>query len=106
MCLFLNDRIQDTQKECRVVVTYGAKCDQLLGVYSGDGLGNSLQTTPSLKIVDNVTKYCFNATLNSINISIMINTTIVIDGTINLVNFSGGKYTINIIIILYTSGLN
>ena len=60
----------------------------MLGNYSGKGRGNSIETTPPLQIVDDVTKYCFNATLRSINIS--INTTIVIEGTINLVNISGG----------------
>lgn len=94
MCLFLNDKIQETQKECQVVITYGDECNQFLNVYSGKDRGNSIETTPPLQIVDGVTQYCFNATLSSIDISITINTTIVIQGTINIVNFSGGKYTI------------
>ena len=92
ICLFLNNEIKDTQKECKVVITYGSGCNQMLGVYSGKGRGSSIETTPPLQIVDDVTKYCFNATLSIINIGIVINTTIVIEGTINLVNISGGKY--------------
>ena len=94
MCLFLNNEIQETQKECRVVIAYGADCSLPLGVYSGEGHGNLLETIPQLQAVDGVTEYCFNATLSSIDISIMINMTIVIEGTINLVNFGGGKYAI------------
>ena len=99
ICLFLNNEVKETQKECQVVITYGSDCSQMLGNYSGEGRGNSIETTPPLQIVDDVTKYCFNATLRSINIS--INTTIVIEGTINLVNISGGKYTILVLIVLF-----
>ena len=92
MCLFLNNEIKETQKECQVIIKYGSDCSQMLGNCSDEGHGNSIETTPPLQVVDDIIKYCFNATLRSINIS--INTTIVIGGTINLVNKSGGKYTV------------
>ena len=83
-CTFLNQPLENT-KHCSANITYGANCDQSLGAYSGSSTGPSdfLSTSP-IDLLNDIAEYCFIVTASSGNV------TVVVEGTLNLINI--GNY--------------
>ena len=80
ICTFLNEP-KDTTKECSFNITHGPNCDQLLGLYTNEGTGDSI-STPELPLIEGVSEYCFTVTARSNNVTVSV------EGTLNLIAFN------------------
>lgn len=68
-------------KQCTANITYGADCDQNIGIFRGMGTGDSVVTT-SLVLIDGVTEYCYVVNTSSGTVTVFIEGTFQI-GVIN-----------------------
>jgi hypothetical protein len=84
---FLNQPM-DTTKECSLNITYGPSCDQLLGLYTNVGTGESI-SSPALPLIEEVSVYCFTVTARSNDVTVSV------EGTLNL--FEGSLTKFNVI---------
>ena len=85
-CTFLNQPFNSV-KLCNASITYGANCDQQLGIYSSEGTGNFV-TTPTLVLEEGVNQLCFSVTAKSGN------KTVIVEGTLDVVKL-GNAYLNN-----------
>ena len=58
-------------KQCIANITFGSKCDQHLGMYSGMGTGNKVRTSPVGR-APGVDEYCFVVNATSRNITVLV----------------------------------
>ena len=77
-CTFPNEPL-DSVKQCNANITYGANCDQQLGVYSTMDTGVSVAIT-SVVLVD-INEYCVSVTASSSN------KTVIVEGRLIVVKF-------------------
>ena len=74
ICTFLNQRF-DIIKQCNANITYGENCEIFLGIYSGMGTGDSVETQ-QLEAMPGVVKYCFLVTAISNNVTVLVDGTL------------------------------
>ena len=84
-CEFTEQSLQFAH-ECLINITYGDNCEEQLDVYTTVlDSDTGLLVTPRIDLVNGVSTYCFSATANSGN------TTMIIEGTFNLFGVNIGK---------------
>ena len=85
-CTFLN-LSPNVLKQCKASIAYGNDCDQQIGLFYGNGSGDTVMTEIiGLQPIEGVNEYCFSVTASSGN------KTVIVEGTLDVINF-GNNYT-------------
>ena len=71
ICTFLNQP-PNVVKQCSANITYGEDCDRFLGILSGMGAGDTVETQP-LETIAGVVEYCFLVTAETNNVTVLVN---------------------------------
>jgi hypothetical protein len=62
-------------KRCSANITYGENCDRFLGVFTGMGTGDTVETQP-LETVPGVAEYCFLTSAETSNVTVLVDGTL------------------------------
>lgn len=83
ICTFCNQ--PSGIKHCTANITYGADCDQHIGIFRGMGTGVSVATSP-LVLIGDITEYCFVVNTSSGAVTVFI------EGTFQFDEISSGNH--------------